>query len=119
MVMNHTSRKGPPPRQSDTPRGQEQGISRGTQRGRILGLLIAARGSGVSLTEILALGIAQYNARIFELRRLDIPIQNYQEGGHDLFRLVPGASVPAPAPSAAACQDSLFGDLRPQGSYPD
>ena len=39
-------------------------------------------------------------------------------GGHGFFRLAPGANVPSPSPIAAACQDSLFGDLTPEG-YPD
>jgi hypothetical protein len=90
-----------------------------TQRGRILGLLIGARGSWVPLPEILALGIAQYNARIFELRRLGFSIQSYQEGARSFFRLVRGPSMPMPTPIAAACQESLFGDLAPEARYPD
>src|SRR5258708_1950577 len=38
--------------------------SRGTQRSRILKLLIEARGNWVPLMDLLALGIAQYNARV-------------------------------------------------------
>ena len=50
-----------------------------TQRDRILGLLIEARGEWVPLPEVLALGIAQYNARIFELRRLGFNVENRSE----------------------------------------
>lgn len=50
-----------------------------TQRDRILGLLIEARGEWVPLPDILALGVAQYNARIFELRRLNFNIGNRSE----------------------------------------
>src|ERR1017187_1434179 len=80
-----------------------------TQRSRILGLLICARGSWVPLPEILALGIAQYNARIFELRRLGFSIQSYQEGARSFFRLVGGPGMPVLI--AAAYQQTLFGDL--------
>jgi hypothetical protein len=45
-------------------------------------------------------------------------LAGHGKGGHGFFRLVPGANVPSPAPIAAACQDSLFGDLTPEG-YPD
>lgn len=50
-----------------------------TQRARILRLLLDAHGGEVPLTEILALGIAQYNARIFELRRAGFDIRNRVE----------------------------------------
>ena len=79
-----------------------QTTDRNTQRGRILGLLIANRGSAVPLPEILKLGVAQYNARIFELRRLGFSIQNFQEGGHSFFRLQSGPSIPTLAPIAPA-----------------
>jgi hypothetical protein len=44
-------------------------VSHATQRDRLLALFEANFGKPVPLPEILALGIAQYNARIFELRR--------------------------------------------------
>jgi hypothetical protein len=49
--------------------------SRGTQRGRILQVLIAARGDWVPLPRITACA-AQFNARVFELRRMGFVIRN-------------------------------------------
>jgi hypothetical protein len=49
---------------------------RQTQRDRIIRLLVEARGGWVPLPRILDLGIAQYSARIFELRRLGFAIDN-------------------------------------------
>ena len=61
------------------------------QCGRILGRLIDARGDWVPLPDILACA-AQYNARIFELRRLGFSIENRTEDidgvRHSWFRLV-------------------------------
>lgn len=69
--------------------------SRATQCGRILELLIAARGDWVSLPKITECA-AQYNARIFELRRLGFRITNRtrEMSGqrHSWFRL---ESIPA------------------------
>lgn len=45
----------------------------------ILRLLCEARGAWVPLPLILALGVAQYNARVFELRRAGHPIENKTE----------------------------------------
>jgi hypothetical protein len=63
-----------------------------TQRDAILGLLVRARGAWVPLPKILELGCAQYNARIFELRRLGFHIENRGETRdgvrHTFFRLV-------------------------------
>ncbi|MGC1452565.1 MAG: hypothetical protein WA830_21255 [Candidatus Sulfotelmatobacter sp.] len=74
----------------------------GTQRGKILALLIAASGGWFPLTEILSLGIAQYGARILELRRMGFDIENrseYVDGGrHSWFRLLK-SPAPAPTPS--------------------
>jgi hypothetical protein len=54
--------------------------------------LIDACGGWVPLPDILALGIALYNARIFELRRLGFFIENRTEEidgvRHSWFRLV-------------------------------
>jgi hypothetical protein len=65
--------------------------SSSTQRGRILGLLIEARGGWVPSPEIAACA-AQYNARIFELRRLGFEIVNRTEERDGMrcswFRLV-------------------------------
>jgi Helix-turn-helix domain len=76
------------------------------QRGRILALLVNARGGWVPLPEILELGVAQYSARIHELRALGFRIENRREriDGmlHTYFRLNGGtATVPRPVPSNA------------------
>jgi Helix-turn-helix domain len=76
---------------------------RKTQRARILRLLIDARSSWVPLHEILALGIAQFGARIFEMRRMGFLIENRikrDDSGavHSWYRLV---NSPAPAESQA------------------
>lgn len=67
---------------------------RSTQRERILGLLRAAEGNWIALPEILALGIAQYNSRIKELRTAGYDIQNRREtvngAVHSWYRLVRG-----------------------------
>jgi len=105
-----------------------------TQRSRILQLLDNARGEWVPLPEILDLGIAQYNSRILELRRLGFRIENRKER-HDgkilsSFRLVTGSagndsdSLDLPTRVAPCIQESeqreppaaplsLFGDLTP------
>ena len=79
------------------------------QRSRLLECLISARGGEVELPEILALGIAQYNARIYELRKLGFRITNRTEriAGvvHSYFRLELGE------------QPTLFGDIAPERSY--
>ena len=80
-----------------------------TQRGKILALLVAASGGWVPLPEILALGIAQYNARIFELRKRGLNVENRTETiegvRHSWFRLVdfpasetPKSQAPKPEP---------------------
>ena len=83
--------------------------SRQTQRGRILALFIDAKGAEVSLPEILALGIAQFGARLLELRGLGFHIVNRQEvvdgERRSWYRLLAG---PTPPPVAGG---SLFGDL--------
>ncbi len=67
-------------------------VQRKSQRAAVLRLLIDAHGSWVPLPQILALGIAQYNARILELRRLGFVIENKTErvndARHSWFRLV-------------------------------
>lgn len=75
-----------------------------TQRARILRLLMDAHGAWVPLPEILALGIAQYNARIFDLRRLGFDVENKTETDpetgvrHSWFRLVKSSPQTAPTP---------------------
>ena len=58
----------------------------------LLRLLVDADGSWVTLPQILTPGIAQYNARILELRRLGFVIENKTERvngtRHSWFRLV-------------------------------
>lgn len=70
------------------------------QCGRILQLLAGANGGWVPLPEILALGVAQYAARVHELRRRGHAIENKTQwvGGvrHSWYRLG------APEQSAAA-----------------
>jgi hypothetical protein len=72
--------------------------SRASQRERILELLVAAHGNWVPLPSVQACG-AQYNARIFELRRGGFRIVNRirEVNGqrHSWFRL---ESVPTPEP---------------------
>jgi len=94
------------------------------QRDRLLALLKNRVPNWVPLPEILALGVAQYNARIFELRRLGHRIESKQEGNRSWFRLVttlaPVALLELQAiQEPAAKLESLFGDLTPEARYPD
>jgi hypothetical protein len=63
-----------------------------TQRDALLDLLKAASGKWVPLPDILGLGIAQYSARIHELRKEGFRIENRTERindtRHSWFRLV-------------------------------
>jgi hypothetical protein len=67
---------------------------------RIITLLRSARGAWVPLPEVLALGIAQYNARIFELRKRGLNIENRTESidgiRHSWFRLVDSPAAVEP-----------------------
>jgi hypothetical protein len=80
-----------------TPRPAPESSS--SQRARILRLLIEARDGWVPSPEIAACA-QQYNARLFELRRLGFRIENRTEeidgARHSWFRLVPTSSA-APA----------------------
>ena len=71
--------------------------ARSTQRAQVLALLRSAHGGWVPLPTILALGIAQYNARVFELRRSGYQIENRSEvvdgSRHSFFRLVEKPSI--------------------------
>jgi hypothetical protein len=104
------------------------------QRGKIFELLKAADGGWVSLPEIMDCA-AQYNARIFELRRLGFRIENRttEIAGvrHSWFRLVtepkratlnvkpdlPFVVRGEMQPSPSATTGSLFGDLSQDRSY--
>lgn len=71
----------------------------------------------VPLPDILALRIAQYNARIFELRGLGHPIESKQEGDRSWFRLISQApTIAADSPSIqemATKAESLFHHASP------
>lgn len=80
-----------------------------TQRGEILALLVKARGEWVPLPEIMACA-AQYNARVFELRRLGFNIENRTETVNSerrsWFRLLPSTSS-KPKPEAVPESDFM------------
>ena len=82
-----------------------------TQRTRILRLLIDARGAWVPLPDILTLGIAQYGARILELRRLGFIIENKTDrmdgARHSWFRLI-ASPAPKPKPDKLSAPETLF-----------
>jgi len=69
------------------------------QSERILTLLRSVHGAWVPLPDILALGIAQYNARIFELRKRGLNIENRIEAVDGVrcswFRLVDSPTADA------------------------
>jgi hypothetical protein len=69
-----------------------------TQCAAILRALLAARGAWVPLPEIMACA-AQYNARVFDLRRMGLNIENRTECvdgvRHSWFRLVNSPARPA------------------------
>jgi hypothetical protein len=95
--------------------------ARKSQRDRILGLLIAAHGGWVELPKIMRLA-AQYNARLWELRRLGFKIENKVRDvngtRHSWFRLLPSEQAKAirpearnssiSGPGAPAVQERLF-----------
>jgi len=90
--------------------------SRATQRGQILELLTAARGDWVPLPKVQACA-AQYNARVFELRRLGFRIANKTRDvsgqRHSFFRLV---SRPA---TATRLQEQDLVTPATSGSFPE
>jgi|ERR1039458_984177 hypothetical protein len=73
--------------------------SSSSQRARILGRLIAAHGAEVPLSEISSLA-AQYNARIWSLRKMGFKIVNRTEEVDGVrrswFRLIPAGPVQTP-----------------------
>jgi hypothetical protein len=84
------------------------------QRSKILAELVRAKGGEVPLPEILALNIAQYSARIHELRKLGFRITNRTEVRDgkrcSWFKLVP---------SSKAVQDELALSGLENPRYPD
>lgn len=113
--------------------------TRASQRSKILGLLVSARGDWVSLVEVKECA-AQYNSRIYDLRRLGFRIENKirEIEGKRLswFRLLsapgqakslnptgpdsPTTELPRdPVNNPTAKEASLFGDLTPGRRYPD
>jgi hypothetical protein len=86
--------------------------SSSTQRERIYNLLVCAQGEWVPLLEIAAIA-AQYNARVFELRRLGFLIENRTKEvdgvRHSWFRLVsaPVQSQSSPSPARAHREETL------------
>jgi len=102
--------------------------SRAGQCGRILGVLIAARGAWVPLPRIIECA-AQYNARIFELRRLGFHITNRTREidgqRHSWFRIEPTETIVSrcqhenAAPAATRCSFPEFGALGKEAGYPD
>ena len=95
---------------------QHNSENRRTQRDRLLGLLLEARGSEVSLRQILDLHISQFGSRILELRAMGFNISNRMEivagEKRSWYRLQSGPSTPTPAPIAAVSgpseQSQLF-----------
>jgi hypothetical protein len=70
---------------------------RPSQRDRLLEFLRSRNGAWVPLPEILDLHIAQYGARLHELRKAGFIIESRQEGSSSWFRLL-GFTAPASAP---------------------
>lgn len=95
--------------------------SRQTQCERILRLLLDAHGSWVALPEIMACA-AQYNARIFSLRRAGHNIENRTQevNGecHSWYRLVDSPTVPAPS-NSSDWYSRTTGRKRPGEPTPD
>jgi hypothetical protein len=100
------------------------------QQNQLLALLRQAHGAEVPLSEILALKISQFGARLLELRRLGYNIQNRQKirNGKRLswYRLLPPialttSSTPETSKTLAPetpATDALF-EISPESRYPD
>jgi hypothetical protein len=92
------------------------------QRDRLFALLKDRAPGWVPLPEILALGIAQYNARIFELRSFGHRIESKQDRDRSWFRLVialASTAIPESPTTHEPMADTelLFGGLSPDRSY--
>jgi hypothetical protein len=96
--------------------------TRASQRSKILGLLVSARGDWVPLPKIVELA-SQYNARLYELRRLGFRIANKMREVDGVrrswFRLesTPSAvhdSQTEATPGATANSFPEFGSLAPE-----
>jgi hypothetical protein len=89
--------------------------SANTQRAKILGLLIAARGQWVPLSEISACA-CQYGARIFEARRLGFRIENRTKEvagvRQSWFRLVSTPALGDTLPPISPSTDSVDSRIR-------
>lgn len=101
--------------------------SHASQCGRILGVLRAARGAWVPLPKIVECA-AQYNARIFELRRVGYRITNRTREvdgeRHSWFRLEspPADALPHESENLTVATPSSFpkfGILVKEARYPD
>lgn len=88
-------------------------------------MLRSAHGAWVPLPEILALGIAQYNARIWELRKRGLNIENRTEivdgVRHSWFRLIPidAPKSAQPAPKPGKSWDEIVADRERKLANPE
>lgn len=86
-----------------------------TQRAKILAELVSAHDDWVPLYRVTQYA-AQYNARVYELRRMGHVIRNRTREidgvRHSWFRLEPATSKPIPAPVATTPAENLplFGE---------
>jgi hypothetical protein len=107
---------------------QRKDANHNTQRGEILAILIKARGHRVGLPQLLSCA-AQYNSRIFELRKMGFRIVNERERVNGQtrtwFRLISGPTLPSnqefrqqKSETEGAPEHTLFGDLSAM-RYPD
>ena len=89
------------------------------QRDRILELLTSRSPDWIALPELLALRIAQYNARVLELRRAGFSIENRMEWidgrRRSWFRLVHGPRLVTRQDPPRAAAPLLFPELEACG----
>ena len=100
-----------------------QTIDTANQRNRRLGLLKNQSPDWVLVSEVVTIAGFEYNARIFESRRLEHRIENDPGGAFRLVTHLLAVPVDQPLPQqqliSASKPKSVFGDLQPQTSYPD